>query len=140
MSDTVVEDAGEIGITQLPGGVIILCGRTRVIEDRGEVWVRVVRGRLAGWVREQTLSCTDLPCIECLLHKYVHFKTLDTVKQGQHHNGDRPLDHHTYYARSAFTHLKHWRKLYDCSLEHFTTSQWNPKRVPLTCSSTLAGV
>ena len=34
-----------------------------------------------------------------------------------------PLDGHTFCARSAFTHLGLWRKLYDCSLHHFTTSQ-----------------
>ena len=34
------------------------------------------------------------------------------------------LDDRTYCARSAFTHLGLWRKLYDCSLHHFTTNQF----------------
>ena len=34
-----------------------------------------------------------------------------------------PLDDHRYCARSVFTHLGLWRKLYDCSLHHSTTSQ-----------------
>ena len=35
----------------------------------------------------------------------------------------RPLNDHTYCTRSAYTHLGLWRKLYNCSLHHFTTSQ-----------------
>ena len=34
-----------------------------------------------------------------------------------------PLDDPTYYTRSAFTHLGLRRKMYDCSLHHFITSQ-----------------
>ena len=43
-----------------------------------------------------------------------------------------PLDDRTYCARSAFTHLGIWQKLYDCSLHHFSTSQCIPKSVRLT--------
>ena len=35
-----------------------------------------------------------------------------------------PLDDYTYCARSAFTHLGLWPKLYDYSMHHFTTSQF----------------
>ena len=35
----------------------------------------------------------------------------------------RPLDDRTYCVREAFTHLGRWRKLYDCSLHHFTARQ-----------------
>ena len=43
-----------------------------------------------------------------------------------------PLDDHTYYARSAFTHLELWRKRYD----HLTTSQCMLKCDLLIFSST----
>ena len=36
----------------------------------------------------------------------------------------RPHDDRTYCARSAFTHLGLWQKLYNCSLHHFTVSQF----------------
>ena len=38
----------------------------------------------------------------------------------------RPHGDHTYCARSVFTHLGHWRKMYDCSLHQFTTTQYIP--------------
>ena len=46
------------------------------------------------------------------------------------------LDDHTYRTRSAFTHLGFWRKLYDCSLHHFTTRQCILKCIIFTFSST----
>ena len=47
----------------------------------------------------------------------------------------RPLDDRTYCARSAFTHLGFWPKLYDCSRYHFTASEWFFKWPLLTFSS-----
>ena len=35
-----------------------------------------------------------------------------------------PFDDHTYCARSVFTHLGLWWKLYDCSWDHFTARQF----------------
>ena len=35
----------------------------------------------------------------------------------------RPLDDRTYCALTAITHLGLWRRLYGCSLQHFTTNQ-----------------
>ena len=40
-----------------------------------------------------------------------------------------PLDDHTYCA-----HLGLWRKLYDCSLHHFTTSQCISIELPLVAN------
>ena len=47
-----------------------------------------------------------------------------------------PLDDRTYCGQSSFTHLELWRKLYNCSLHHFTTSQCILKRALLTFSTT----
>ena len=47
-----------------------------------------------------------------------------------------PLDDHTYCVRSTFTHLGLCRKLYDCSLHHFTACKYVLKCTLLTFSST----
>ena len=54
------------------------------------------------------------------------------TEQGHHNSGDDT----TYCARIAFTHLELWRKLYDCSLHHFTTCQCILKCVRLIFSTT----
>ena len=48
----------------------------------------------------------------------------------------RPLNDRTHCARSAITQLGLWRKLYECLLDHFTTSQCILKCALLTFSST----
>ena len=58
---------------------------------------------------------------------------LNQDTQDHRHNGD---DDHAYYARSAFTDLGLGRKLYDCSLHHFTTSKCIANGVLLVFSST----
>ena len=46
-----------------------------------------------------------------------------------------PLDDCTYCARSAFTHLGLWQKMYECSLHPFTASQLVLKCALFTFSS-----
>ena len=46
-----------------------------------------------------------------------------------------PLDDHIYCVRSAFTHLRLWRKLYDCSKHKFRARKCLIKRTLLTFSS-----
>ena len=42
--------------------------------------------------------------------------------QGFHHSGDQTARRRHTLCSFAFTHLGRWRKLYDCSLHHLTTS------------------
>ena len=73
----------------------------------------------------------DTEALKNRIHRINTDKVITTMVIGLLDDNDR-----TYCAQSAFTHLGLTRKMHDCSLYHFTTSQCLLKRAPLTFSST----
>ena len=120
------------------------------------IMLRILRGHLATHARTKL----GVPCgrrlVDVLTHRAPASRQVASchVEQGgswsatiyhitrsspQWWSGPSTTDH-TSCARSAFTHMGTWRKIYDCSLHHFTTSQCIVKCVSIDISVNLQPV